>query len=66
MSQKQKLHEYLKTHGEVNPWDAWAKLGIYRLSARIFDLRADGVDIMTTNTEDAKGKKVTIYRLVKR
>ena len=28
-----------------NPLEAWRKLGIYRLSARVFDLREAGEDI---------------------
>ena len=34
--------EYLEGHRVINPLDAWDKLGIYRLSARICDLRKAG------------------------
>lgn len=48
MTQKERLLDYLKSHGRINPLDAWKQLGIYRLSAVVFDLRKDGHRIETT------------------
>ena len=39
LSQVQRLQAYLEVMGRINPLQAWTDLGIYRLSARIFDLR---------------------------
>lgn len=38
-SQTQRLEEYLLEHGSIHPLQSWLELGIYRLSARINDLR---------------------------
>jgi len=46
-SQNKRLLEYLQKGSNINPLDSWKLLGIYRLSARIFDLRADGYKIET-------------------
>ena len=41
-----RLNEALQL-GPVNPLKAWADLGIYRLSARVLDLRSKGIEIKT-------------------
>jgi hypothetical protein len=38
-TQVKRLEDYLKDHGNIGPIEAWKNLGIYRLSARIFELR---------------------------
>lgn len=48
MTQRERLLDYLKSHGRINPLEAWTNLGIYRLSACVFDLRKDGHKIETT------------------
>lgn len=40
--QTERLLDYLKEHRRINPMEAWRELGIYRLGARVFDLRAAG------------------------
>ena len=45
MTQCERLAEYLHEGGTPTPMDAWLLLGIYRLSARIFDLRKAGMRI---------------------
>ena len=47
MSQNKKLLSYLKDNGSIDPMQSWKKLGIYRLSARIHDLRTEGHLIKT-------------------
>ena len=47
MIQTTRLLGYLLVSGSIHPLDAWAKLGIYRLSAVIFELRKQGWDIKT-------------------
>lgn len=46
-SQTQKVLEYIKTHGSIDPWRAMTELRIMRLGARIFDLKAQGIAIKT-------------------
>jgi hypothetical protein len=38
-TQVKRLEDYLKDHGNIGPFEAWKNLGIYRLAARIFELR---------------------------
>ena len=46
--QNKRLLEYLREGHTINPLIAWTKLGIYRLSARVYDLRAAGHAITKT------------------
>jgi hypothetical protein len=45
MKQTDRLLEYLQTHRAIDPMTAWDKLGIYRLGARVHDLRKAGHNI---------------------
>ena len=45
--QCERLWNHLKQGKGINPLESWQQLGIYRLSARILDLRDDGYDIHT-------------------
>ena len=47
MTHEQKILEYMKKHGSITPLEAVSKLGCLRLSARIADLRAQGVEIVS-------------------
>lgn len=47
--QNTRLLGYLKEHKSIDPLRAWEILGIYRLSARINDLRKLGENIKTTS-----------------
>lgn len=68
-SQCDLLLQYLKEHGSITGAEAFEKLGIYRLSARIADLRAEGYVIETVykHKTNKKGGNVTYgeYRLHK-
>lgn len=44
-AQVDRLRAHLKAGNNINPLEAWRKLGIYRLSARVFDMREAGEDI---------------------
>lgn len=61
-----KVLEFMKAHGEISQRDAY-HIGVYRLSARIFDLKAYGNAIITSRREviNADGSKshVAFYRL---
>lgn len=45
MTQNERLLMHLKQHGTIQPMEAWSDLGIYRLGARIYDLRDQGYAI---------------------
>jgi len=51
MTQLNRVAEYLKTHGSIDPLTAWNYLGTYRLGARILELRQQGWDIKTERKE---------------
>ena len=46
--QQHQVLEYIEQFGSITPLDALEDLGIYRLSARIKDLRELGYPIVTT------------------
>ncbi len=63
-SQNKRLHNYLKQYGSINPLLAWAELGVYRLSARVHDLRNHGVNI-TSSTIEIKNRFGELCRVAK-
>ena len=64
----QLLLEYLEEYGSINPLEALAELGIYRLSGRICDLRKLGypikTDLVPVQTKRRKNCRVAKYSLV--
>ena len=48
LNQNYRLLDYLEQHGSIDPLRAWEILGIYRLAARVNELRKLGEDIKTT------------------
>lgn len=44
-TQCDRLLAHLIDEGTINPLEAWQKPGIYRLSARVYDLRARGFSV---------------------
>jgi hypothetical protein len=66
-AQNKRLLAYLRENGSINPMAAWHALGIYRLGARVFELRQDGHNITTTRVEVSNrfGERcfVAIYKL---
>jgi hypothetical protein len=42
MTQAGRVLDWLQNRGDLDPMTAWNELGIYRLGARIFDLRKEG------------------------
>jgi len=51
MTQKERVLEYLRNNKSITPMEAWNKLGVYRLGARIHDLRNYGIEIKSSFTE---------------
>lgn len=66
-SQNKRLLAYLIEHQSITPLEALRRLGIYRLSARIFDLRERGHNITTTTQavtlSDGEKAEVARYTL---
>jgi len=63
MNQNQLLLKHLKKR-PITPLEALSKLGIFRLSARILELKQAGYTILTTIIKKG-GKHFAQYRLIK-
>ncbi len=67
MTQVDRITEYLKKYKTITPLDAYLDLGIMRLSARIQELKAKGVQIESKMITclNRRGEKVSVkeYRL---
>jgi len=67
MTQCERLANRLSYGYSINPLESWTALGIYRLSARVFDLRKAGWPISTemVEVENQFGETVRVaqYRL---
>ena len=70
MTQKEQVKEYLEAHGRITDRQARRDLGIYRLSARIWELRQSpyfmpiGTEYKTVKTRNRKAV-IGVYHLVK-
>lgn len=66
-SQEERILSFIKRHGKITTLDAFNEIGCSRLSARIFDLRQMGHDIVSERIEvkNRYGEKcyVVAYRL---
>lgn len=47
MKQTERVHEYLKTHYFITAKQAMDELGVFRLGARIWDLKNAGVPVQS-------------------
>ena len=59
--QHQQILKYMRLHGEITPLIGFS-LGIFRLAARIFDLRAMGYNITTKVKYDCNKRQYASYR----
>ncbi len=68
MNQRDRLLDYLKAHGRIDPLSAWQEIGIYRLAPRVLELRQAGHSIAkeTVEVRNRYGEscRVACYRLV--
>ena len=68
MTQCERIMNYIYTFGSINPAQAMGDLGVYRLAARINDLRRQGYKIESKIVADRNrfGETVhhAVYRLV--
>lgn len=66
MTQKQKVLKYMQYNGSISTYDAFM-IGITRLSARIYELREDGVKITSERikykADDGTRKHYDLFRL---
>lgn len=66
MTQCDELLQMLRTQGElgVTPLEALHALGVFRLAARVYDLKAQGHDIVADEITLRSGARIARYRLV--
>ena len=62
-TQDEKILDHLKSGKPITPIDALNLFGCFRLSARIFNLRQDGHNIITKNITN-EGKTFAEYHLL--
>jgi hypothetical protein len=63
VNQNQQVLRALK-RGPLDPLTAWKQLAVYRLGARIYDLKQQGHTIKSRIVKQANGKKFARYLLV--
>lgn len=68
MTQNEMVLKYMTDFGSITPLEAIRDLGVYRLSARIANLREDGhiirSELVSVNTRYGKKSHVARYSLV--
>lgn len=64
-SQEDQIYFHLKKHGKIDAMEALTKYNCFRLSARIFDLKQQNINIETNNVTLKNGKRVAQYKLIK-
>jgi hypothetical protein len=63
MNQLDHLKKHLKNGLSITPLEALGLYGIFRLAARIKELRNKGWDINTDIRQDPNGKKYAAYKM---
>ncbi len=63
MTQQQKVLSHLELVGSITPVEALHVHQIYRLAARVHDLKNDGHKIMKRLKKDVNGIRYAEYRL---
>lgn len=59
MTQEQRVLNYIREHGSITSMQAFTDLKITRLSARIFNLRAQGYNIENVSNTYKNGQGTT-------
>jgi hypothetical protein len=62
LSQKKMIREYLMSGKSITPIDALQLFGCFRLATRVFELKEEGMPIVTTMIE-SNGKRFASYSL---
>ena len=65
LSQEDVIARHLEQHGSITSMEAFEQYKITRLSGRIFDLRAKGMDIVTDMVYGKGGTKYAVYRVTR-
>ena len=66
MNQREKIIAYVEQNGSITSYDAYEKLGITQLGARIFELKRDGYCISAMWKENPRtGKHYVEYKIVR-
>lgn len=63
ISQKEKIRKWLESGKTINPMVALNEFGCFRLGARIWDLRNEGMNIEMSLIDNGEGSKYSEYRL---
>lgn len=63
MSQTDTVLRHLRNNRHITPLEAFGLYGIFRLAARVHDLRGKGHDIRTEVVDDPNGKPYARYSL---
>ena len=63
MSQNKQIADYLNKGKKLTPIDALTKFGCFRLAARIADLRASGMNIVTNKLKLDNTRHVAQYSI---
>lgn len=63
MTQNDKIRKHLEAGNTISPLEAFGLWGVYRLAARIFELRKMGLDIVQVIKGDGNGRTYAEYRL---
>ncbi len=63
-TQNRSILDHLNEHGSITPGEALLVYGVFRLAARVNELRNKGHKIETQMREDGNGKKYARYWLV--
>lgn len=61
MTQKERVYKYMQEFGSITQAEAFNALGVYRLAARISDLRRDGVTIRSQQKSGKNRYGETVY-----
>ncbi len=64
-TQNRMILDHLRKEKTITPLEALRLYGVFRLSARIFDLKDAGHVILTEMIKVGNGKRVGQYRLLK-
>lgn len=63
-TQNEQIRKYLEAGNTLTPLEALKLFGCFRLATRIFELKKQGLNILTDIVEDvATGKRYAKYRL---
>ena len=65
LSQEDVIARHLEKHGSITSMEAFEQYKITRLSGRIFDLRAKGMDIVTDMVYGKGGTRYAVYRVTR-